>query len=378
MATVTIEGGDDLLIAEPSVATLEKLTRRFGIAHHPTITITITVALSWWAGPLEDKVLVPWREHHWDGKGDKRDVDTAIIRGIHAHCQGPGIVSARSIEDAEQYAERLRAAHVPAEAIHSRQRQAHRAKLLDALQRGGLRCLVHVALLSEGVDLPWLRWLGLRRRVMARVRFVQEVGRVLRVADGKAHADILDPYGLFSLHGIGHPAALGEPPTTDVDPVVEEFDPFPLYDLPRPEDGHLPPMMAVDALGAWVKALLRLLQVSSVYTPPPRKPAKVNQRRLSDSQRWALGRLRWAAKYMPSQHRRACSAVCQSPHRLRSGIAGELLDVLGSIAAAANSPGRRRWVWPDTLDVPELPARVLEAATMPFPKKQQNQTDLWR
>jgi hypothetical protein len=63
-------------------------------------------------------------------------------------------------------------------------------------------------MLQEGVDLPWLRWLCLRRPAASRVRFAQEVGRVLRAAPGKAEAVIFDPHDLFASHALSYEAVL--------------------------------------------------------------------------------------------------------------------------------------------------------------------------
>ena len=310
---------------------------------------------------LTDGVLVPWDVHHWDGEGDAHDINGICTRLILAHAKGPGIVSARSIEDAEEYAEELSGAGMAAEAIHSKLTTAVRADQLRRLETGQLGALVHVSLLAEGVDLPWLRWLCLRRRVMARVRFVQEVGRVLRVSPGKTRATIFDPYDLFSAHGITHPASLGEPAPKK--PTIADEDPFPLIDLP-PLNQPVPPAVAVDAVGAWSRALLRLMETAGLRKQNDKygRPDAVWRRSVaSEKQVAALGRMAVWARYMPEEHRKSVRAVCGAPHLLRAGVASDLMDVLSSIATASE-PSRlvkRHWAWPSVLDVPVLPDRVL-------------------
>ena len=328
-----------------------------------SLTIWDEIAYSYTIGQaLQDGVLVPWDVRHWDGEGDAKDINGICTRLILAHADGPGIVSARSIVDAEEYADALTAAGVPAEAVHSKQPRAVRDELLERLRVGDLRALVHVALLAEGVDLPWLRWICLRRRVMARVRFVQEVGRVLRVAPSKERAVVLDPYDLFSVHGITHPATLGEAPTRPV-PEPEPEDPFPLLDLPPPGQ-DIPPAVAVDAVGAWSRALLRLMQAMDLHKPAERfgaPDARWRRSKASEKQAAALSRMAVWARYMPEPHRESVKAVCAAPGALRAGVASDLMDVLSAIATAseAHRRQRRHWPWPSALDVPVLPDRVL-------------------
>lgn len=150
--------------------------------------------------------------------GQETQIDPACIDAIqHPILRGlPGLVSAWDIDDAEAFAEKLCEAKIAAAPIHSRQPLDLQAKLTEALRRGSLRCLVHVNLLTEGADLPWLRWLCLRRAaknpVSSRNRFIQEVGRILRVHAGKREALLLDPSDLCNRLTLTYQALLGEEP----------------------------------------------------------------------------------------------------------------------------------------------------------------------
>jgi superfamily II DNA or RNA helicase len=134
----------------------------------------------------------------------KVSVDPLIAKWIPTK-DGPGVVNAVTVEDAVQHATYLRSEGIKAEAIHSNQSKAERERLIRQLESGEIKALVHVNLLSEGVDLPWLRWMVLRRVVgvkaeeMGRpsVRFVQEIGRVLRSYPGKTHATFFDVHRQF-------------------------------------------------------------------------------------------------------------------------------------------------------------------------------------
>ena len=158
---------------------------------------------------------------HWDGTGSS-DVDDVCHRLI-ANQSGPGVVSALNIDDAESYAGYLNRYGIKSAAIHSKMRRSDRDRLLNSLKNGSLKCLVHVSLLAEGVDMPWLSWLCLRRPVGSRVRFVQEVGRVLRAHPEKEIAYILDPHDLFGLHCLSNPERLGEALTKEEREYEEEL-----------------------------------------------------------------------------------------------------------------------------------------------------------
>lgn len=144
------------------------------------------------------------------GEGE-RELNDACLEMIQAHLTahpGPGIVSAASCEDADEYAAYLKEHDVRAEVVHSKLKPGLRDERVKALQNGELDCLVHVNMLAEGVDLPWLEWLCMRRKVQ-RVRFVQEAGRVLRTYPGKLGAWILDPLHQWSRMGLDAEAVLG-------------------------------------------------------------------------------------------------------------------------------------------------------------------------
>lgn len=161
---------------------------------------------------LRDGVVVPFEIIHW--RGGLSDIDDAMIAMIQewAHV-GPGIVDASDIDDAVFFSERLLEEGISSAEIHSKMNEGAIEQRLRDLKNGRLNCLVHVSLLKEGVDLPWLRWMGLRRQVESNVYFAQHVGRVLRADVGKAVAYILDPGDLFSRHKLNLEAILRAEPS---------------------------------------------------------------------------------------------------------------------------------------------------------------------
>jgi superfamily II DNA or RNA helicase len=136
--------------------------------------------------------------------------------------------------------------------------------------------LVHVSLLTEGVNLPWVRCVALRVLQGSRVRFAQYVGRALRRSRGKSKAVLLDPRGLMQTHRLTYEAALWEQDEEDsaqpspqdglraqVAEVLRELrkSPFPLPISPIPEararylvkQGRLDPTLS-GLVEAWLEA----------------------------------------------------------------------------------------------------------------------------
>jgi len=158
---------------------------------------------------VRPNVIIP------EGAGDQAgpaELDAVCIElCARAAAHGPGVVSAYNVKDADEFAEALTNQGVEARPIHYRQSKKRQRELIDALEAGEIACLVHVSLLAEGVDFPWLRWMCLRRGVSSRVRFLQETGRVLRAFPGKAEGFIYDPHDLYGSFALTYDAMLGEP-----------------------------------------------------------------------------------------------------------------------------------------------------------------------
>lgn len=167
---------------------------------------------------IKDGVIVPYRLRH--PPHPRRDINEECIDWIRKQ-SGPGICDAINIDDAGAFADQLEAAGGRPAVVHSGLPGAEiKERIKWAKENDG--CLVHVDLLSEGVDMPWLRWLVVRRPTGAPVRFAQYVGRGLRAYDGKEDCPVFDPHDLFGELSIDPEAVLagaaGDEPKTS-----EEF-----------------------------------------------------------------------------------------------------------------------------------------------------------
>jgi len=306
---------------------------------------------------MADKVIVPWKIHHWNGReANAKDVDKICMQMIQLHCTGPGIISALDIKDAEKYAAYVRSYGYECEAIHSKIGKAKRDSLLRKLKRGDLDMLVHVSLLCEGVDMPWLKWLCLRRPVGARVRFVQEVGRVLRSCPDKDYAVILDPHDLFSVHGLQYPEALGE--ALVVDPDEEELASLIKDPVQREKIKKMPPAKAVGHLESWVRNMLSTMKAcgicaTSAYQPPAGLSTA--------GQRAQVLRLRWATRYLPGYVRGDFKMLLPEEKlvTLKAEIVSDIISILIGLANKSKGHRKRHIHWPfPNVPLPKLSAPV--------------------
>jgi len=311
---------------------------------------------------LKDGVLCPFDAIPWEGS--REDIDDVMVAMIRAHTEGPGAVDAASIEDAESFAERLVAEGISATCIHSQMHPAKQREAMQSLASGRVRVLVHVSMLVEGVDMPWLRWLGLRRRVGSRVRFLQQLGRVLRTHPGKDRAVILDPWGLCEAFDLEYDAELGYDegaPDDTVAPPKDEQE-WDLIELPPVTEAPLmvPSSTARRAVAAWARRCLHAATAAGARSPSTwEADATWRRRAASPKQVAALGKMAWATRGIGhAQIKAGIKAIVDSAPAMTAGAVSDLLDVLssGAIRAKNRQPG---WVSP--LPVPPLPARVVRA-----------------
>ena len=124
-----------------------------------------------------------------------------------------GIVYAISIQHAEHIAEFYRENGIKAVAISSKTPLAERQELIERFKASPLlsslnstsdeiEVLVSVDLFSEGFDCPDVEFIQLARPTLSLAKYMQMVGRGLRVAEGKDYCVILDNVGLYKRFGL--------------------------------------------------------------------------------------------------------------------------------------------------------------------------------
>ncbi len=278
---------------------------------------------------IRDGVVVKPRIVHWTdaGEDDLDEICVTLIKGA----EGPGIVNARHIDDAESFAGMLCESGVRARAVHSRQSATDQKGLILSLKEGGLACLVHVNMLAEGVDLPWLRWLCCRRPVGSRVRFAQEVGRVLRAHPGKTEAVVYDPLDLFNVLGLDYEAVLACDLEERDETTVAGLK---LADLlgevaqdPGPKDDHGIPIRVIEPVASYLRRMRLELQTMGLVDMKV-KATRWRRDPPSFSQLGFLRGLDGLVLRAPEPHQSALSAAWFAAPALTKGDVSDLISIL--------------------------------------------------
>jgi hypothetical protein len=277
---------------------------------------------------MRDGVLVPMRHERVRGEAEGT-IDEVCLAMMQEHGAGPGIVSATSIDDADAYAAWLTDHGFPAASIHSGHSEADRIARLDDLRAGRVRALVHVSLLAEGVDFPWLRWLCLRRNVQARVRFLQEIGRVLRVDSDpdprfgpKTEGVVLDPHLLLGRHGLVTVEAIGQALEEAADEEAKEG-----RKVGGDREPTEPEAVALDALLDYLAEVRAGLESEGIIEASMARGGWA----LADVSLKQVEAIKGASRFTrhaPGEHRDAIKTLVSIPYALTRGQAADLLDVL--------------------------------------------------
>lgn len=282
---------------------------------------------------IRDAVVVPPKVIHYSGEAET--LDAACLDMVRV-AFGPGVVSAINIADAEAFAKYSTEHGFFARAIHSRQSKDEQAELLEMLRVGDLHHLVHVNLLTEGVDLPWLRWLCLRRPGASRIRFAQEVGRVLRAHPGKTHGIVYDPHDLFGRLSLSYEACLGEVDGPSADELAAWDIDFAIQQM---KAAALPaetlagvPVPLIEPIASYIRTLRVAFQGAGVVdiTIPAgawrSEPA-------NDKQMDMLRHLRVDWSTVPGGHVRALQSAISAAHVLSKGDVSDLISCLKGLKA---------------------------------------------
>ena len=151
---------------------------------------------------------------------EKLDVRPSIERlcdtAIRYAKDKKGIVYAIDIKHAEHIAEYYRERGLNAVAISSKTPAEERKSIIDRFRNSNdslkntncqvldspIRILVNVDLFGEGFDCPDVEFIQLARPTLSLSKYLQQVGRGMRVYEGKRYCLILDNVGLYRLFGM--------------------------------------------------------------------------------------------------------------------------------------------------------------------------------
>ena len=113
-----------------------------------------------------------------------------------------GIVYAINISHAKKIMELYQEHGIKAVAIDSKTPAVERQADIEAFKKGDIQVLVNVDIFSEGFDCPDVEFVQLARPTLSLAKYLQMVGRGLRVAKGKKNCVIIDNVGLYRVFGL--------------------------------------------------------------------------------------------------------------------------------------------------------------------------------
>lgn len=302
---------------------------------------------------LADKnVIVPWITKAWEG--DETDLDSACITMMKEE-HGRGICNAVSIDDAVLFAKLCTENGLPAKAVHSKMTDKDVDDTIEELRVGTIQVVIHVDLLTEGVDIPWIEFLCLRRVVASRNRFVQELGRGIRyyidkiTGKEKQHLTVLDPHDLISVHKLTHEAVLSgdfdpddldddnEDPGKKLERTLQQECFKVLKHLTQVKAGKEP--MRSEPLASYLSQLCSVFDTFGLMEKPlasrewRRAPASQKQVQSMQNLKWSLSR-----KQVPTMHRTALEILTGHGTVMNRGMCSDLISIEMSLAEKSKWP----------------------------------------
>ena len=126
-----------------------------------------------------------------------------LYQSLEEFCKDrKGIVYAINISHAQKITKLYQEHGVKAIAIDSKTTATERQQDIEAFKKGDIQVLVNVDIFSEGFDCPDVEFVQLARPTLSLAKYLQMVGRGLRVAKGKKNCLIIDNVGLYRVFGL--------------------------------------------------------------------------------------------------------------------------------------------------------------------------------
>lgn len=107
-----------------------------------------------------------------------------------------------SVAHANHVAEQFRSENISAQAIDGSMERGLRQSLLKEFADGKIKVITSCDLISEGFDVPSIEAAIMLRPTQSLGLYLQQVGRALRIFEGKSEAIILDHAGNVRRHGL--------------------------------------------------------------------------------------------------------------------------------------------------------------------------------
>ena len=149
---------------------------------------------------VADYASIPWRNGRFDPDRLAEAVETKqraeqALEEWRKRATGPTLAFCTTIAHAEFMAEFFNQRGVRSLAVHSGPHSAPRQSAVEDLRSGAIKVLFAVDVFNEGVDVPEIGTVLMLRPTDSPVVFLQQLGRGLRISEGKAALQVIDFVG---------------------------------------------------------------------------------------------------------------------------------------------------------------------------------------
>lgn len=126
-----------------------------------------------------------------------------LVENYKGHIDGKKtIVFAVNVEHCREITERYEQAGIPSACVSAETPAEERREVLRQFREGEILVLVNVNIVSEGFDVPDCEAVQLARPTKSLALYLQQVGRCMRLAEGKEFGYVLDHASLWLEHGL--------------------------------------------------------------------------------------------------------------------------------------------------------------------------------
>ncbi len=145
---------------------------------------------------------IPWTGSHYDEEELlavqlREEMAERIYASWKKYKQTRTLAFCSSIRQADFLAAYFRKHGIKVVSLHSRTVEFSRSEAIRLLEEGKLNIIFTVDLFNEGVDIPSIDTLLFVRPTESLTVFTQQVGRGLRLSEGKSHCTIIDLIGNY-------------------------------------------------------------------------------------------------------------------------------------------------------------------------------------